>query len=77
MAINVCPAAVVAVPIESVWEILSDTTLYEEWWEARAERIVPEGKAVPGQMIYLATTGLGRKWVMTLRIEMVNPVKQE
>ncbi len=77
MTINVCPAAVVDAPIEDVWEILSDTTLYEDWWEARAERIVPEGKAVPGQMIDLATTGLGRKWVMTLRIEMVNPVKQE
>ncbi len=77
MGINVCPAAVVAAPIESVWEILSDTTLYEEWWEARAERIVPEGKAVPGQMIYLATTGLGRKWVMTLRIERVNAEKHQ
>ncbi len=77
MGINVCPAAVVAAPVESVWEILSDTTLYEEWWEARAERIVPEGKAVPGQMIYLATMGLGRKWEMTLRIDQVTPEKHQ
>ena len=77
MSFNTCPAVVVAAPVESVWEILSDTTLYEAWWEAHAERIVPEGKAVPGQMIYLATSGLGRKWVMTLRIEMVAPEKHQ
>ncbi len=77
MGINVCPAAVVAAPVESVWEILSDTTLYEDWWEARAERIVPEGKAVPGQMIYLAPSGLGRKWKITLRIERVNAEKHQ
>jgi hypothetical protein len=77
MGFNICPAAIVAAPVESVWEILSDTTLYEQWWEMRAERIVPEGKAVPGQMIYLATSGLGRKWVMTLRIETVNPEKHQ
>ena len=77
MGLNVCPAAVVAAPVENIWDILSDTTCYEEWWEARAERIIPEGKAVPGQMIYLATSGLGRKWVMTLRIETVNPEKHQ
>ncbi len=77
MGINVCPAAVVAAPVESVWEILSDTTLYEDWWEARAERIVPEGKAVPGQVIDLAPSGLGRKWKITLRIERVNAEKHQ
>ncbi len=77
MGINVCPAAVVGAPVETVWEILSDTALYEEWWEARAERIVPEGKAVPGQMIYLAPSGLGRKWEITLQIERVNAEKHQ
>ena len=77
MSVNTCPAAVVEAPVESVWEILSDTTLYEAWWETRAEHIMPTGKAVPGQMIYLETSGLGRKWVMTLRIEMVNPEKHQ
>lgn len=51
MGINVCPAAVVAAPVESVWEIFSDTTLYEEWWEAHMERIAPEGKVVPRQYL--------------------------
>lgn len=77
MSVNTCPADVVAAPVESVWEILSDTRLYEAWWQARAERIVPEGKAVPGQMIYLEAAGLGRKWRMTLRIEGVNPEKHQ
>ena len=49
MGLTVCPAAVVAAPVESVWELLSEPTLYDVWWDARTERIVPEGKAAPGQ----------------------------
>ncbi len=28
MALNFCPADIVAAPIESVWELLSDLTLF-------------------------------------------------
>ena len=77
MGINICPAAVIAAPVESVWELLFDPTLYDEWWDARTERIVPEGKASPGQVVYAKTAALGRKWDVTLRIEMVNSKKHQ
>lgn len=77
MGFNICPAAIVAAPVESVWELLSEPTLYDEWWDAHMERIVPEGKASPGQMLYATTSGLGRKWSVTLRVETVNPEKHQ
>lgn len=76
MSFTLCPAAVVAAPVESVWELLWEPTLYDEW-DARTERIVPEGKATPGQMLYAKTSALGRKWDVTLRVEMVNPEKHQ
>lgn len=77
MSFTACPAAVVAAPVESVWELLSEPTLYDEWWDAHTERIVPEGKATPGQVLYAKTSALGRKWDVTLRVEMVNPEKHQ
>src|SRR5215472_17386758 len=77
MALTLCPATVVAAPVESVWELLSEPTLYDEWWDAHTERIVPEGKVSPGQVLYAKTSALGRKWDVTLRIEMVNPEKHQ
>ena len=77
MGFTICPAAVVAAPVESVWELLSEPTLYDEWWDAHTERIVPEGKASPGQMLYAHTSGLGQKWDVALRVEMVNPDRHQ
>jgi|SRR5579859_240105 len=77
MSFNICPAADVAAPVESVWELLSEPTLLDEWWDAHTERIVPEGKASPGQMVYATTSALGRKWNVTLRVERVNPDKHQ
>ncbi|HEX8995448.1 MAG TPA: SRPBCC family protein [Ktedonobacterales bacterium] len=77
MGLSVCPAATVAAPVERVWELLSEPTLYDEWWDARTERITPEGKAAPGQMLYAKTSALGRQWDVTLRVEAVNPEKHQ
>src|SRR5512139_149755 len=77
MGLTVCPAAVVAAPIESVWELLSEPALRDEWWDARTERVVPEGKASPGQVIYLKTLPIGRLLETTLSIERVDPEKHQ
>ena len=66
MGFTLCPVAVVAAPVESVWELLWEPTLYE-WMDICTERIVPEGKASPGQVLSAKTAGLGRKWDVTLR----------
>ena len=77
MGLTVCPVAVIAAPVETVWELLSEPTLRDEWWDARTVRVVPEGKASPGQVIYLKTLPWGRQWDGTLRIEMVDPAKHQ
>ncbi len=77
MNLTLCPAAVVAAPVESVWELLSEPTLRDEWWDARTVRVVPEGEAAAGQTLYLTSTGLGRKWDVTIRIEVVNPERHQ
>jgi uncharacterized protein YndB with AHSA1/START domain len=77
MGFTICPRAVVAAPVESVWELLSEPTLYDEWWDAHTERIVPEGKASPAQTVYAKTSAFGRKWEVTLRVEKVDPEKHQ
>ena len=73
MGLSVCPATVVDAPVESVWELLVDPSLYDTWWDARTERIVPSGGAAPGQVLYAKATGLGRTWDVTLSVRAVNP----
>jgi hypothetical protein len=75
MGLTVCPAAVVAAPVETVWELLSEPTLRDEWWDTRTERVVPEGKAASGQVIYLKNSVLGIQLQGTLTVESVDPAK--
>jgi len=77
MGFSICPTASIAAPVECVWDLLSDPTLYDTWWDARTERIVPEGKATPGQMVYATSSAFGRKWHVTLRVDGVNPEKHQ
>jgi hypothetical protein len=77
MSFSVCPATTVSAPVESVWELLSDLTQFDTWWDARTERIVPEGPASPGQMLYAKTSEFGRNWNVTLRVDEVNPGRHQ
>jgi len=77
MGVTICPAAVVAAPVDTIWELLSDPTTYDAWWDARAERIVPEGKAAPGQVVYAKTSAFGRTWEVTLKVEAVRPEQHQ
>lgn len=77
MSLTICPTAVVAAPVESVWELLTEPALRDEWWDARTRRVVPEGKASPGQVIYLKTLPLVRKLDATISVEMVDPEKHQ
>lgn len=77
MDFSVCPVATVAAPADAVWEVLSDPRLFDQWWDARTERIVPPGKTAPGQVVYAKASGLGRQWDVTLRVEMVNPERRQ
>lgn len=77
MSFTVCPAAVIAAPVESVWELLTEPTLRDEWWDARTARVEPEGTASPGQVIYLKTLPVVRRWDATLTVERVDPDKHQ
>lgn len=77
MSFTVCPAAVIAAPVESVWELLTEPTLRDEWWDARTARVEPEGTASPGQVIYLKTLPVVRRWDATLTVERVVPDKHQ
>ena len=77
MSLSFCPAAIVAAPIEDVWAILSQPSRYDEWWDAQTERIVPEGPATAGQVIYAKSRALGRDWHVTLTIQQIYPDKYQ
>jgi Polyketide cyclase / dehydrase and lipid transport len=77
MMMSVCPAAVVAAPIEKVWQMLTHTDTYDRWWDARTERIEPPGLASVGQTLYATSEELGRKWPVTLQIELVDDIKHQ
>jgi uncharacterized protein YndB with AHSA1/START domain len=75
MGLTVCPVAVIAAPVETVWQLLSEPRLRDEWWDTRTERVVPEGNASPGQVIYLKNSVMGIQLLGTLTVESVDPAK--
>ena len=77
MVISVCPADIVAAPIEDVWELLNRPSRYDEWWDARLVSIVPEGPATPGQKIHVTSGALGKRWDVRFVIKMVNPARHQ
>jgi len=55
MGLTVCPAAVVAVPVEVVWGNLVQWERWPKWRnDVQVERSEPEGPATVGQTIYFA-----------------------
>lgn len=77
MSLTICPVAVIAAPVECVWELLTEPALRDEWWDARTERVTPEGPATPGQVIYLKTVPWGKRWQPTLSIERVDADRRQ
>lgn len=77
MSLTVCPAAIVAAPVEVVWELLVQPVHYSQWADAHVESIEPEGPATVGQTIHLTSKQLGRAWRILFKIEEVNPEKHQ
>ncbi len=76
MSLNVCPAAIVAAPVETVWELLQPANL-NAWVDGQVERIEPPGPATVGQMMYVTARALGRKWSCTFQIEKADHEKHQ
>jgi hypothetical protein len=79
MGLTVCPAAIVAAPVEVVWRNLVQWERYSEWFSAdlQAERLEPEGPATVGQTINFAGKTLGRTWHFIFKVEEVNPERHQ
>ncbi len=72
MPVSVCPAAVVAAPLEEVWALLMQPERYGEWWDIHTERVTPPGPAAPGQVVTGWSKALGRKWNVGITIESMD-----
>ncbi len=77
MGVNACPAANVTAPVEDVWALLANPQRYDEWWDARVERMEPAGPAVEGQQITASTRALGRRFTVGFKVEQVDPQKHK
>jgi hypothetical protein len=72
MGFTVCPTAVIAAPVEVVWENLVHWERYAEWADVQVERIEPEGPITVGQTITFTGKALGRTWRFIFKVEEVN-----
>ena len=77
MGLTVCPAAVIAAPVEVVWENLVQWERYSEWADVQVERSEPEGSATVGQTIYFAGKAFGRTLHFIFKVEEVNPERHQ
>jgi len=77
MGLTVCPAAVVAAPVEVVWGYLVQWERYSEWADVQVERSEPEGPATVGQTIYFAGKAFGRTWRFIFTVEEVDPERHQ
>ena len=77
MGLTVCPAAVVAAPVEVVWGNLVQWERYFEWADVQVERSEPEGPATVGQTIYFTGKAFGRTLHFIFKVEEINPERHQ
>jgi len=77
MGLTVCPAAIVAAPVEVVWGNLVQWERYSEWADVQVERSEPEGPATVGQTIYFGGKAFGRTLHFIFKVEEVNPERHQ
>jgi len=77
MGLTVCPAAIVAAPVEVVWGNLVQWERYSEWADVQVERSKPEGPATIGQTIYFGGKVFGRTLHFIFKVEEVNPERHQ
>ena len=78
MGLTVCPAAVVAAPVEVVWGNLVHWERWPKWRNGlQVERSEPEGPATVGQTISFAGKAFGRTLHFIFKVEEVNPERHQ
>jgi hypothetical protein len=72
MSLATCPIVVIDAPIERVWKLLSQPSMYDQWWDAQTCAIEPEGVAHAGQTIHARTIELDKTWDVHIVVESVD-----
>lgn len=75
MVLTVCPAAVVAAPVEVIWGNLVHWERYPEWFDRslQVERSEPAGPAAVGQTTYFSGKRFGLTMHFVFKVEEVDP----
>lgn len=76
MGLNVCPAAIVAAPVEVVWQLVQPARL-SEWVDGRVEGPIPEGPPFVGQTFSAVSRALGRDWRADFKVEKVDVARHQ
>jgi hypothetical protein len=63
---------VVGASVEEVWALLMQPETYDQWWDMHTERVTPPEPAAPGQVVAGWSKALGRKWAVSMTIEMLD-----
>ena len=79
MGLSLCPAAIVAAPIEVVWRNLVEWERYLEWADVQVIRREPEGPAAVGQTVTFGgkVFGLTLPGRFTFKVEAVDPERHQ
>ncbi len=76
MPLYVCPAAVIAAPCATVWEVLRNIPSDTGWLGGvEAERVVPPGPLQPGQTLLFSGAAFGRRWYLRMEIDALDEAK--
>jgi hypothetical protein len=77
MGLSVCPAAIVAAPVELVWANLVQWERYYDWADVQVASLEPDGPATVGQTIICGGKLLGRTLHFTFMVDAVKPEKHQ
>lgn len=77
MSFTVCPAAIIAAPVEVVWANLVQWERYSEWADVQVERVEPAGPATVGQIITFAGKVIGQTLRFRFKVEAVDPERRQ
>ena len=73
MGLSICPSAIVAAPVETVWSLLDPLSQLGTWADGEVISVEPEGPVTPGQHAVVRSRAAGRVWTVTFTVEEVHP----
>jgi|SRR5579871_1134244 len=74
---SVCPTDIVDTPAETVWALLTNPSGWGSYFDATVKSVIPEGHAVQGQRVGLATGSWPFRFLLTFEFTGVDEVRHE